>query len=323
MPIHWQAQISQSLNDPNQLLTYLDLDPKDFNLAKSPFPFRVTHAFASRMEKGNPHDPLLLQVIPLQEECLELEQFVQDPVMDLASALSPGVIQKYAGRILLITTGACAIHCRYCFRREYPYISQKLTRSSLLQNIALFRENPEIHEVILSGGDPLTLSNERIQEIIDLVSDVSHIRTIRFHTRLPIVLPDRIDRELVAILSAARTKIVIVIHSNHPRELDESVLEALRTLQMAGVVLLNQTVLLRRINDDPSILIALSRRLFEMGVLPYYLHELDKARGTSHFEVKKLDSKDIIEAMRNALPGYLVPRLVREIPGEPSKTLLG
>lgn len=322
MPHHWRTQISQSFKDPKDLLSFLDLDPNDFDLAASTFPFRVTQAFASRMQKGNPKDPLLLQVLPTALELLEAENFIEDPVMDLAASLAPGMIQKYAARVLLITTGACAIHCRYCFRREYPYVSQKLARSDLFQSLERIRDDPTIREVILSGGDPLALSNERILDIIDALSAIPHLQRIRLHSRLPIVLPDRIDAEILRIFKASRPKIVIVIHSNHPNEIDHSVQAAILELHSQGISLLNQSVLLRGINDDASVLIRLSEELFAMGVLPYYLHELDRARGTTHFETREGVSKELIEAMRSSLPGYLVPRLVREIPGAPSKTLI-
>lgn len=317
MPVRpdWQTQLSTGFSDPADLLRFLGLDVPRLPAESSPFPFRVTKAFAQRMERGNPDDPLLLQVLPDPKESLESEHFLNDPVGDLASSLLPGLIQKYAARVLLVTTGACAIHCRYCFRRNFPYERHHLSKSRISECFAQIQADPKIHEVILSGGDPLVLSNERLEEVFKIFGSPDQIDTIRIHSRLPVVLPDRIDQGFIRALRECPAKMVAVIHCNHPNEIDAAVEKALARLSEAGVTLLNQSVLLKGVNDNAETLISLSRRLFQSGVLPYYLHELDRAKGTAHFEVAAERSASLLKALQENLPGYLVPRLVREVPG--------
>jgi EF-P beta-lysylation protein EpmB len=321
----WQAELADSFTHPVPLLAFLELDPKAFpglDLASERFAFRVTRSYAGRMRKGDPHDPLLRQVLPSGEELEEQAGFSADPVGDLGAIAAPGVLHKYRGRVLLITTGACAIHCRYCFRREFPYTAHRLGKSQEDAALDAIAEDPTVREVILSGGDPLVLSDERLANLAARIATLPHVERLRLHTRLPIVLPDRITPECVNALAATRLKTVLVAHANHAAEFDRSVAESLDRLRRAGVVLLNQAVLLRGVNDDADALARLSETLFEHGVLPYYLHVLDKARGTAHFDVPEERARALHRSLRERLPGYLVPRLVREVAGEPYKVPL-
>ena len=319
---NWQTELANALTDPRELLTLLDLDHTDcppIIQASGDFPFRVTRSYASRMRKGDPGDPLLRQVLPLELELLEIPGFGGDPVGDLSSSTVPGLLHKYSGRALLIATGACAIHCRYCFRRDFPYTGQQLTRRREDAALAAIARDATIHEVILSGGDPLALGDERLAELIQAIAAIPHVRRLRLHSRLPVVLPSRINQGLLGLLSGSRLQTVMVIHANHANELDMSVRDALGALNRHGVTTLNQAVLLRGVNDEESSLIELSEKLFACGVLPYYLHLLDRARGTAHFEVPEARALELMEALRRQLPGYLLPRLVREQPGAPYK----
>lgn len=325
MPSAWQIELAQSFTDPINLLSYLGLTPDAVDLSPEAgriFPFRVTHAYAQRIRKRDPDDPLLRQVLPQTAELRETTGYEIDPVGDLLSAVQPGLLHKYAGRVLLISTGACAIHCRYCFRREFPYTDWQLSRIGEPAMLNAIAADPSIREVILSGGDPLALNDDRLMRLIRAVEAIPHIGRLRFHSRIPVVLPRRVQEGFAAMLSTSRLRKIMVIHANHARELDDEVQDALRELSLNGFTLLNQTVLLKGINDDAQTLSDLSETLFEHGVLPYYLHMLDRARGTGHFEVRDDTARSLMEALRNRLPGYLVPRLVRETSGEPSKSPL-
>jgi len=321
----WQAELADSFTHPADLLDFLELDPSEIPLAPSAalgFPFLVTRSYAARMSKRDPRDPLLRQVLPLSVESLDTPGYTGDPVGDLQSMAGGGVLHKYQGRVLLLTTGACAIHCRYCFRREFPYQQHPLGKSKERESLEYIASDPSIHEVILSGGDPLVLNDTRLADLIEGIAFIPHVQRLRFHTRVPIVLPSRITPELVKNLSSIRLCVVVVIHANHPAELDPSVDCALKHLRMADVRLLNQAVLLKDVNDDLATLNRLSEALFEGGVLPYYLHLLDKARGTAHFEVEESTARRLLYQMRSSLPGYLVPKLVREIAGEACKRMI-
>lgn len=317
----WQAQLAAAYTEPLTLLEALRLCPEDlpYPLTRTPFPMRVPHSYARRMRTGDPRDPLLLQVLPLAEELRELPGFLADPVGDLAAERTPGLLHKYAGRVLLLATGACAVHCRYCFRRNFPYHEHALGRSDEIAALAHVASDPSIREVILSGGDPLTLSDERLEGLVERIRAIPHLRRLRLHTRLPVVLPARITERLVEMLRGTRLQTAIVIHANHPAELEGEVPEALALLRAAGLHLFNQAVLLRAVNDRVETQCALSERLFDLGVVPYYLHLLDRAAGTAHFEVPETEAREIHDGMRRRLPGYLVPRLVRERPGAPYK----
>jgi EF-P beta-lysylation protein EpmB len=319
----WQAELADSFTDPLELLAFLELDPRGFPgllRAAEGFPFRVTRGYAARIQKRDPADPLLRQILPLEDELAVHAGFVADPVGDLLSVSGPGLLHKYHGRVLLIATGACAIHCRYCFRRDFPYESNLLGKSREQEALAVIADDPSVREVILSGGDPLVLGDERLGRLVAAIGAIPHIERLRIHTRLPIVLPSRITPELVHCLSETRLRTVVVIHANHAAEFDASVRDAMDRLRVAGLTLLNQAVLLKGVNDDTATLVNLSEILFEYGILPYYLHLLDRARGTAHFDVSAERGKSLLEEMRKQLPGYLVPRLVREEAGKAFKT---
>lgn len=325
--IRWQREVATAFDNLNELLIWLELDelaPHDTLLSASldaaqDFPLRVPKDYAQRIEKGNPRDPLLLQILPRAQELDWAPGFVDDPVGDQEAQQNNGLLRKYSGRALLITTGACAVHCRYCFRRNYPYQDSHISVSDPHATIAYIKDNNDINEVILSGGDPLSLSDRKLSPLIKQLDNIPHVKRLRIHTRTPVVLPNRIDQPFLDSLDNTNTPIVMVIHCNHPNELSANVIEKLQLLRNAGVQLLNQSVLLQDINDNAQTLIQLSEQLFAAGVLPYYLHMLDPVTGTSHFEVDELTALDLMDQLQQHLSGYLVPKLVREIPGAPSK----
>lgn len=319
----WQRAISNMFTNMPALLAYLSLDPKDLAILNDhdlSFPIRVTRHFARRMQKGNPHDPLLRQVLATAHEDDDTAGYTLDPLEEANANPIPGLLHKYAGRVLLITTQACAIHCRYCFRRTFDYNQNRQNRAHWDRAFDYIAKRPAIHEVILSGGDPLMLNDAMLAFFIEKLHNIAHVNTIRIHTRMPIVLPERITESLVALLSQKRFKWVMVIHSNHAQEIDPSVHDALTRLHQSGLTLLNQTVLLKGINDDADTLIALSQRLFQANVLPYYLHLLDPVTGTAHFNVPQEKAITLMHALRDALPGYLVPTLVKEEANHNAKT---
>ncbi len=321
----WRESLSDAITDPRELAEFLQLDPgrnPAGEQAMAQFPLKVPRAFANRMEKGNWNDPLLRQVWPDTAEQRREAGFVADPLRERHYNPRPGLLHKYPGRVLLIAAPHCAIHCRYCFRREFDYDGNAPPRAQWQQAFDYIRADASIEEVILSGGDPLALGDNQLRWLLGSIREIAHVTTIRIHTRLPVVIPARVTRELLAMLGERRRRIVLVIHCNHAREIDGEVAAALAALSRAGVSLLNQSVLLRRVNDDAGILSELSKRLFAENVLPYYLHLPDRVAGTGHFAVKRKRAKAIISAMRASLPGYLVPRLVREAPGESSKTVV-
>lgn len=319
---NWQQQLREAIRDPLELTALLDLPAESIagQFDRSdPFPLLVPHAFARRMRKGDARDPLLLQVLPSAREAVAADGYSADPVAEQGLAQS-GTIRKYPGRALLITTGACPVHCRYCFRREFPYSAQTASRDNWETAIEQIAGQDDIHELILSGGDPLSLSNPRLQRLFAAIEALPHVQTIRIHTRFPVVLPARVDNALIELLNGSRLNTVIVLHANHPAEIDGHVIEATKQLASASNYLLNQSVLLRDINDDAGTLVQLSERLLAAHIKPYYLHLLDRVTGTAHFEVSDSRATQIIATMRKQAPGYLVPTLVREIPGELSKT---
>ena len=313
------------IRDPAELLDRLDLDPALLPAARRAadlFPLRVPLAFVERMHPGDPQDPLLRQVLPLGDELVEVAGFDRDPVGDDAALVAGGVLHKYRSRALLVTTGACAVHCRYCFRRHFPYADANASADAWQGALDYLRRQDDVTEVILSGGDPLTLSDRRLRALVDALADIPHLRRLRVHTRLPIMDPARIDDGLLDWLAGTRLAPVMVIHANHANEIDDAVTDALGRLKSRGVVLLNQAVLMRGVNDTADALVGLSERLFEAGVLPYYLHLLDRVSGAAHFEVPEAEAMALHAAAAARLPGYLVPKLVREIAGEPGKTLV-
>ncbi len=315
----WQALLQQGFRRLGDLLEFCALDARSLNLdGDSPFPLRVTRHYAKRIEKGNPVDPLLLQVLPDAREALETPGYGTDPVGDRAAEVAPGLIHKYPGRALLTLTGACAIHCRYCFRRHFPYAAS--TPDIDGQVLDYLGRRGDIHELILSGGDPLMWPNERLQGLIEALDRLPQLRLLRIHSRLPSVLPERIDSGLIRALEGFHGRVVLVQHINHPHELDEGSARAFGRLRAAGFTLLNQSVLLRGVNDDAEVLTALSFKLFDQGVLPYYLHLLDRVRGAAHFDLPEARACALHRQLRERLPGYLLPRLVRECSGAKSKT---
>ena len=284
------------------------------------FPVRVPRSYLRRAEHGEARDPLLLQVLPSAEEQREVPGYGMDPLAETSAVPSPGLLHKYHGRVLLVATATCAIHCRYCFRRHFPYSGQKLTATRLRAALAYLRSHPEVSEVILSGGDPLMLSAPRLASLVRALAALPQLRRLRVHSRIPVVWPERAGEAVVAALTATPLPLVLVIHANHPRELEaKAVARALAGFRQRGVLLLNQAVLLAGINDSIGILEALSERLFDLGVLPYYLHQLDRVAGAAHFAVADQRARELARQLRRRLPGYLVPLLVRETAGAPYK----
>jgi EF-P beta-lysylation protein EpmB len=321
----WQTELRQAYARLDELLAALGLSAEACGVsteAAASFPLRVPRGFVARMRHGDPADPLLRQVLPVEAETHSAPGFGPDPVGDLDSVLAPGLLQKYAGRALLITTGACAVHCRYCFRRNFPYAEHSATPAVINAALDTIAADGNLQEIILSGGDPLALGNGRLGGIIAALERIPHIARIRLHTRLPVVLPERVDAELLALLRNTRKPVVTVIHANHAQEIDDAVTAALGQLRGVSAALLNQSVLLRGVNDSTATLTALSNRLFSAGVMPYYLHQLDRVAGAAHFLVPDSEALALHAAMAAQLPGYLVPKLVHETAGAAAKTPL-
>lgn len=323
--LSWQEQLAQAIRQPNDLLEYVGLMPNSIGFSEesiNKFPIRIPHAFADRIQRNNPDDPILRQVFPYIDEEKETEGYVNDPLAESNVQPVQGLLQKYNSRVLSITTGACAIHCRYCFRRHFPYQDSSTTGAHIQESLDYIQADKSINEVILSGGDPLSLSDRRLIEFCQSLSQISHIKRIRFHTRIPVVLPARISELLIKRLSECAATIVFVLHINHANEIDESVVNNIKTLQRANIMVINQSVLLKGVNDNAETLIALSERLVENQVTPYYLHRLDPVAGAAHFDIKESEAINIIKKMQASVSGYLVPKLVKEISGANSKVLL-
>jgi EF-P beta-lysylation protein EpmB len=322
----WPALLAGAIRDPDELCDLLGLDGAWRAGARASarlFPLLVPRGFAALMRRGDPADPLLRQVLPLAAEGEPAAGFSADPLAESGCAPVPGLLHKYHGRALLITTGACAVHCRYCFRRHFPYGERPRGPAWWAAACAHLAGDPAIAEVLLSGGDPLTLPDAQLSALAADLAAIPHLRRLRVHSRLPVVLPERVDDGLLAWLAGGRLTPVLVIHANHARELSPAVAAACARLADAGVTLLNQSVLLSGVNDDVDALAALSERLIACRVLPYYLHALDRVQGAAHFAVPDATAIALVDALRARLPGYLVPRLVREEPGRPGKTPLG
>ncbi|MFW1880921.1 EF-P beta-lysylation protein EpmB [Acinetobacter baumannii] len=323
---NWQSQLSDLITDPLELLNLLELSTDQLLsgaiLASEKFKLRVPRAFVGKMNAKDPLDPLLLQVLPHHLELEEHPEFVTDPLGEEAANQLPGVLHKYKSRFLLTLTGACAVHCRYCFRRHFPY-QENLPKNEDWLNIKNYIEsNPDINEVILSGGDPLTLSNRKLALWLERLSSLKQVKILRIHSRVPIVIPNRIDEELISLLKNSRLRIILVVHSNHASELDDFTCLKLLQLSEHHITVLNQAVLLKGVNDSAQTLTDLSYRLFEARVMPYYLHVLDKVKGAQHFDLIPSEIDAIYQDVLASLPGYLVPKLVREIAGEKNKTPL-
>jgi len=322
-PRDWRQAWRDAVRDPLELLELVGLASLAGNLsAVAQFPLRVPRGFVARMRHGDPNDPLLRQVLPLDAEDRIVPGFELDAVGDAHARRGGGVIHKYQGRALLIATGSCAVHCRYCFRRHYPYAEDTAAAAGWREAVALISSDPSLHEVILSGGDPLSLADHKLAELTDALRAIPHLRRLRIHTRLPVVLPERVDAGLLAWLRGLPWPVIVVIHANHANEFDASVDAALAALRATGATLLNQAVLLRGVNDSVDALADLCERGFQAGVLPYYLHQLDRVAGAAHFEIDDAQALALHAALAARLPGYLLPRLVREVAGAPGKTPL-
>ncbi|MGO8744600.1 MAG: EF-P beta-lysylation protein EpmB [Thermoguttaceae bacterium] len=321
---NWQAALADAVTDATELCRLLDLPSSLGEGAKAAggFPLLVPRTFLSRIRPGDPNDPLLLQVLPLSAEKISPPHFRKDPVGDAEATCRPGLLGKYDGRLLMVTTGACAVHCRFCFRRHFPYNLVHSGVKSWEGALAKIGEAFAVHEVILSGGDPLTIEDEELRQLIIQISQIPHIQRLRIHTRLPIVLPQRVTDSLLAGLRQTRLTPIAVIHTNHPAEIDGAVVDALDRFVDAGIPVLSQTVLLRGVNDHVETLAALFERLVNVRVMPYYLHQMDQVTGAAHFEVPEATGVRLIEELRGRLPGYAVPRYVRETPRGLSKEVL-
>lgn len=358
LPSSWQWLLKDAIRDPAELCALLRLPAGCLPAARraaGDFPLFVPRGYAAKMRPGNPRDPLLLQVLPVDEECSPPESpavgagspfaprkhlpsrsetrlwpaaddrpdFVSDPVGDLQAQVAAGMLQKYHGRALLIATGACAIHCRYCFRRHFPYSDGPHSLAAWQPAIERIADDPTIEEVILSGGDPLTLVDPWLKRLVEQLASIAHVRRLRVHSRLPVVLPERVCPEMFEWLCGTRLTPIMVVHANHPAEICAGVAAAFGRLSAAGVIVLNQAVLLRQVNDNADVLAELCRRLVDLRVMPYYLHQLDRVRGASHFEVSQAEGLVLMGELRRRLPGYAVPRYVRESAGAASKIDIG
>jgi EF-P beta-lysylation protein EpmB len=322
--VDWKAKLSQSRINTAELLRYLELEnhPLANSEAEKLFELRVPAGYLGKIRKGDPNDPLLLQILPQAAEHLSVAGFSDNPLDEQNYTPVKGVLHKYANRVLLITSAACAINCRYCFRRNFPYAEHRQSRADWQEALDYIRRTPELDEVILSGGDPLIQKNSYLLWLLNELDAIEHISRIRIHTRMLTALPERMDDRLLAGLIDLKTATVIVSHCNHPNELGDDLHAMFSRLKAANITLLNQAVLLKNINDDAQVLARLSKELFRLGILPYYLFMLDPVSGAAHFNVSEESARAIYQQLQSMLPGYLVPRLAREIPGRTSKTLV-
>ena len=321
---NWQKVLQQANSSPEDLLNKLSIEDSSLisRQADKDFPLRVPAGFVSRMNQSDPDDPLFKQVWPSVEEENEEAGFIEDPLDEVNQQVSPGLLHKYPGRVLLVLTGACAIHCRYCFRRHFPYSDANPSGENLNRAIEYIQNETSVTEVILSGGDPLSVSDERLSNLVSRLEEIPHLKRLRIHTRFPVVVPERINAACLEWLTKTRLQLAIVLHVNHANELDESVEQAILKLRKHNIPLFNQSVLLKGINDSAQALVALSEALFCYGIIPYYLHLLDPVSGASHFEVDESRAKSLMQEMQKILPGYLVPKLVREDTDKSHKTII-
>ena len=315
----WKLALQDVITEVAELQSILKIPSLPYEIDPA-FPFKVPRSFVARMQAGNPHDPLLLQVLPQKQEQEMVAGFITDPLQEQIACPVPGIMHKFASRLLLTVTGFCAVHCRYCFRQHFPYHEHDLTPTRWQPMLDYIAQHTEVREVILSGGDPLLLKNKLLLRLRTALTNIPHVRCIRIHTRLPVVIPERIDSGLLDIMRNCPVPIVLVLHCNHANELDQVLQDRLAPLRkIPNVTLLNQSVLLHKINDSAEVLADLSERLFECGVLPYYLHMLDKTQGTAHFAVSTAQAQSIMWQLHERLSGYLVPKLMRELPQMPGK----
>lgn len=321
----WQRQLSHVINTVDELWQLLEL-PHDAlpgaHAAARQFPLRIPRAFVAKMRKGDLHDPLLRQVLPLGEELTPPPGFVNDPLAERSSNPHQGLLHKYESRVLVIAGSACAVHCRYCFRRHFPYQDNQLSQPQFDALLTYLHAHPEVNEIILSGGDPLVTSNARLQRWVEALEKLPQLKRLRIHTRTPVVIPERIDNGLLQILRHTRLRTIMVVHCNHANEIDAAFTEAMHHLKQADVTLLNQAVLLKGINDSVDSQVDLSETLFDAGILPYYLHLLDHVAGAHGYLIEDETAYSLYRGMAARLPGFLLPRLTREVPGAPAKQVL-
>ncbi|MDG1820062.1 MAG: EF-P beta-lysylation protein EpmB [Porticoccaceae bacterium] len=321
----WKLELSQSVTTIDELLGSLNLNAAQLSTSQqavSEFALRVPRPFISRMQANNPSDPLLLQVLPVKAELSEVEGYSKDPLDEATHNPIAGIVHKYANRLLLVVSPACAINCRYCFRRHFPYQENRQSKDQWQSALDYIRSDKQINEVIYSGGDPLAANDHFLGWLTEKIAAIKHIKRLRIHTRLPVVIPSRIDPAFLAWATATRLKPIVVLHINHANEIDHEVIESIRRLQDSGIKVLNQSVLLRGINDSADCLAELSEKLFDCDVMPYYLHLFDPVAGASHFDIDEQRARKIYADLQAILPGFLVPKLVREIPNKPSKTTI-
>ncbi|MFT2089591.1 EF-P beta-lysylation protein EpmB [Paraglaciecola sp. 2405UD69-4] len=321
---NWQKELATGFSDPISLLKYLELPTNEYQediKARKLFPLRVPKPFASKMLKGDPTDPLFLQVFTSAQEFSSASHYSKDPLQEQDNK-RPGILHKYQSRLLLLVRGGCAVNCRYCFRRHFPYSDNHLNKQEWQEALTYIADNPQINEVIYSGGDPLMAKDDFLAWLTQEIEKIPHVTRLRIHTRLPVVIPSRITPELISWFSQSRLKPVMVLHINHGNEIDNHLAEAMSKLTKAGVTLLNQSVLLKNVNHLVEQQVELSEKLFAIGIMPYYLHVLDKVEGAEHFDLPDAQAKALLKEMIKRLPGYLVPKLVREIGGQPGKTPL-
>ncbi|MCG6201737.1 EF-P beta-lysylation protein EpmB [Psychromonas antarctica] len=320
----WQKELANAVKNPLQLLQLLDISPESLplsSLARKKFPMLVPLPFVQKMKKGDIHDPLLKQVLPVEGEELTSEGYSLDPLQEHDNEI-PGLLHKYKSRVLLILKSGCAVNCRYCFRRHFPYQDNNINKKQLQEIITYIKAHPDVNEVILSGGDPLMSKDDFLQYLLDQLTLIPQLTRLRIHSRLPVVIPTRITEALCAMLKKCRLQVVFVLHINHANEIDNTFREAMLKLHQAGIQLLNQSVLLKGVNDSSNALIGLSEALFSANILPYYLFLLDKVQGAQHFDLQEKDAQLLVKEMSIALPGYLVPKLSREIAGQKRKTII-
>ncbi|WP_409440078.1 EF-P beta-lysylation protein EpmB [Psychromonas sp. GE-S-Ul-11] len=320
----WQKELANAVKNPQQLLQILEIEQETTRiseLAKKQFPMLVPMPFVNKMKKGDINDPLLKQVLPIHDEELHIPGYSTDPLVEQNNQ-HKGLLHKYKSRVLIILKSGCAVNCRYCFRRHFPYADNSVNKSQLTNIVSYIQAHPQVNEVILSGGDPLMTKDKQLAELLDQLEALPQLTRLRIHTRLPVVIPSRITDTLTTRLQQSRLKIVMVLHINHAQEIDKPFAEAMQRCHQAGIQLLNQSVLLKDVNDDVTTLVALSEALFSVNILPYYLFLLDKVQGAAHFDLNEQKAQQLHKQMQAELPGYLVPRLSREIAGEQSKTLI-
>lgn len=322
----WIKELHDVITDPNKLLNMLLLDNNkdllDSCSARKLFPLRVPRSFIKRMKKGDANDPLFLQIFTDIQEFKKNLEYTKDPLKEKNKILLPGLIHKYKNRVLLITKNSCAINCRYCFRRHFPYWENQGNKNNWIKAIHYIKKNKNLDEVVFSGGDPLIAKDEEIRWLIDKLNYIPHLKRLRIHSRLPVVIPSRITEKFCQFLKESRLKIVFVTHINHAQEFDKELIKSIKKLKNTGITLLNQSVLLKKINNNANVLANLSNVLFDNGIIPYYLHLLDKVQGVSHFYVTDTEAKNIFRKLLTMLSGYMVPKLVRDIPGHLSKKII-